>query len=85
MVRKLGTAAVAAMMLASSMTAAFAGTDSKQGTLAPGGAAGVEQAAFLGRNALLILLGLGVVAGGVWLAAGGKSGGNSSTSTTSAP
>ncbi len=68
-----------------SATPVIAAAPTQQPTLAPGGAAGVEQAAFLGRHALLVLLGLGVVAGGVWLTLGNNGSSSVATTTTSAP
>jgi hypothetical protein len=85
MFRKWGTAVVAAAMIVSGTTAAFAGTDAQRGALAPGGSAGVKQAQMWSDNTLLIVLGLGIVVGGVALAAGNSSNGHPSTTTTGNP
>lgn len=85
MFRKWGTAVVAAAMIVSGTTAAFAGTDAQRGALAPGGSAGVKQAQMWSDNTLLIILGLGIVVGGVALAAGSSSNGHPSTTTTGNP
>jgi hypothetical protein len=88
MLRKWGSAAVAAAMIVSSSTVAFGATTSvNQGPLAPGSAAGVHQAqAFAGPNAWLWLLGAGVVIGGIVLVTSGHNHHhNTSTTTTSTP
>ena len=82
MFRKWGTAVVAAAMIASGTTAAFGGTDSQHGALAPAGAAGVKQAEMWHDHTLLIILGLGVVVGGVFLVAGHNGHGHPSATTT---
>ncbi len=79
---RLAIAILSSVLLASTPVMA---ASSQHVTLAPGGAAGVEQAAFLGRHALLVLLGLGVVAGGVWLTLGNNGSSSVATTTTSAP
>ena len=97
MLRKLGAMVVTAAFVVSS-TAALAGTTQgqspvkqqtsvqQQGALAPGGAAGVQQAQeFMGGNTLLMLLGVGVIAGGLALTLGGNSNGSVSTTTTGSP
>ncbi len=88
MLRKWAAIVASSAMLMST-TMAFAGTpqqaqpqQQQHGALAPGKAAGVEQAVGVGTNTLLILVGVGLVAGGVALALSGSSGGNSSTGTT---
>jgi hypothetical protein len=73
--RTIGAAIVASSLIVSS---AFAATDTA-GPLAPGKPAGVKQAQDT-DNTLLIVLGLGVVAGGIALVA--SSGGNGSVTTT---
>ena len=71
---------IGAVLLASSLIAssAFAATD-VSAPLAPGKPAGVKQAQSM-DNTLLLVLGLGVVAGGIALVASGN--GNTSVSTT---
>jgi len=76
MARNIIAAFVAASLIGASALPAFADEQTQtpphqQGALAPGGAAGVHNAQFLGGHPLLILLGLGVIAGGVALAVGG--------------
>ena len=88
MLRKWGSAVVAAAMIISSSTVAFGGTASQNaGALAPGSAAGVHQAqTFAGPNVWLWLLGAGIVIGGIALVASGN--GNhhhTSTTTTATP
>lgn len=73
--RIIGAAILASGLIVSS---AFAATDAAA-PLAPGKPAGVKQAQ-AADNTLLIVLGLGVVAGGVALVASG--GGNGSVTTT---
>lgn len=72
-----------AAILASSLivSSAFAATDAAT-PLAPGKPAGVKQAQ-AADNTVLIVLGLGVVAGGIALVASGN-GGNSVATTTTA-
>ncbi len=75
---------IAAMAMLTSSTLAFADTQTQQqqGALAPGNAAGIEKAqGWMGSNTLLLLLGLGIVAGGIALAAGGGGGGSTTTTT----
>lgn len=89
MLRKCGSAVVAVAMLLSSTAAAFAGTEGQQkqqGALAPGAAAGVQQAQmFEGPTVWLWLLGVGIVAGGIALAASGNGAGTPSTTTNGNP
>lgn len=85
MFRKWGTAVVAAAMIVSGTTAAFAGTDAQRGALAPGGSAGVKQAQMWNNHTLLIVLGLGIVVGGVALVASNGGNGHPSTTTTGNP
>ena len=72
--RTIGAAIVASSLIVSS---AFAAPDSAA-PLAPGKPAGVKQAQAT-DNTLLLVLGLGVVAGGIALVASGN--GNSSVAT----
>lgn len=75
--RTIGAAILASNLIVSS---AFAATDAN-GPLTPGKPAGVKQAQSM-DNTLLLVLGLGVVAGGIALVASGN--GNASvTNTTS--
>ena len=73
--RTIGAAIVASSLVVSS---AFAATDTAA-PLAPGKPAGVKQAQ-AADNTLLMVLGLGVVAGGIALVASGN--GKSSVATT---
>ena len=87
MLRKWGTLVVAAAFVASS-TAAVAGTDAsqgkQQGALAPGKAAGVEQAEKEGCcSTVLLVTGGALIAGGLALALSGSSNGSSAATTTS--
>lgn len=86
---KCGSAVVAIAMLLSSSAAAFAGTEGQQkqqGALAPGAAAGVQQAQmFEGPTVWLWLVGVGVVVGGIALVASGNGNGTPSTTTTGNP
>ena len=91
MLRKWGTMVVAAAFIASS-TAAFAATGDtqqsksvQQGALAPGKAAGVEQAQIFGPNGVLIVVGGVIVIGGLAWALSGTGNGTPSTTTTAAP
>jgi hypothetical protein len=84
MFRKWGTAIVAAALIASSSPAALA-QGSQQGALAPGGSAGVEKAQMLGGHTVLILLGLGILAGGIALAVSSNGHHSVSTTTTATP
>jgi len=78
---------IGAVVLASSLivSSAFAATDASA-PLAPGKPAGVKQAQSM-DNTLLLVLGLGVVAGGVALVATGNSNKvpTTVTTTTTAP
>jgi len=85
MLRKWGTAIVVAALIASSSTAALAQTGSQQGALAPGGSAGVQKAEMLGSHTVLILLGVGILAGGIYLAASGNGHHTVTVTTTGAP
>jgi hypothetical protein len=75
--RILGAAILASSLVVSSSFAATTST----APLAPGKPAGVKQAQMEG-NTLLLVLGVGVVAGGIALVASG--GGNGSVTTTTA-
>jgi hypothetical protein len=75
--RTIGAAILASSLVISS---AFAATDSAA-PLAPGKPAGVKQAQAT-NNTLLLVLGLGVVAGGIVLVAAGN--GNGSVTHTTA-
>ena len=75
--RILGAAILASSLVVSS---AFAATDSAA-PLAPGKPAGVKQAQMEG-NTLLLVLGVGVVAGGIALVASGSGNGSVTTTTT---
>ena len=82
--RTIGAAILASSLIVSS---AFAATDGAA-PLAPGKPAGVKQAQEMDNHTLLIVLGLGVVAGGIALVASGGGGhaaaaGSTSTSTSS--
>ncbi|MEI9997260.1 MAG: hypothetical protein WDM91_21875 [Rhizomicrobium sp.] len=78
MVRKFGAAVIAAALLVSSGTAAFA---ADQAALAPGKAAGVREAAL--RAPLWVwVAGVGFVALGVGLVASGNGNGHSGGSST---
>ena len=74
---------VGAAILASSLlvSTSFAATDSTA-PLTPGKPAGVKQAQMEG-NTLLLVLGVGVVAGGIALVASGSGNGSVTTTTTS--
>jgi hypothetical protein len=76
--RTIGAALMASSLIVSS---AFAATDATA-PLAPGKPAGVKQAQAT-DNTLLIVLGLGVVAGGIALVASGNGNGTVTTTTTS--
>jgi hypothetical protein len=73
---------IGAVLLASSLIAssAFAATDASA-PLTPGKPAGVKQAQSM-DNTLLLVLGLGVVAGGIALVATGNGNSNVTTTTT---
>ena len=75
--RTIGAAIVASSLIVSS---AFAATDTAA-PLAPGKPAGVKQAQET-NNTLLMVLGLGVVAGGIALVASGNGNGSVTTTTT---
>lgn len=86
MLRKYA-AVIASIAMLSSSTMAFANSSQpaqpqQQGALAPGNAAGVEQARGMGTNVLLIAIGVGLVAGGVALALSNSGGGSSSSTGT---
>jgi hypothetical protein len=76
--RTIVASLVASTMLVSST---FAATQSVP--LPAGKPAGVKQAAYLGDNFLLILLGAGIVIGGIALAVSNPGGDNPTTPTTS--
>ncbi len=81
MLRKLGAVALATTMLISSATYALA--QGGQGALTPGKAASVKQAeSFTDSNTLILLLGVGVVAGGIALVASGDGHGVVGSTTT---
>ena len=82
MYKKFGAVALAAALLFSS-TAFAAGTN--QGALAPGKPATVSQAQHFGSHTLLLLLGVGLVAGGLAAALTGGGHGTTTTSTTGTP
>ncbi len=73
---------IGAVILASSLIAsgAIAATNAA-GPLAPGKSAGVKQAQ-AANNTLLIVLGVGVVAGGIALVASGNGNGSVTNTTT---
>jgi hypothetical protein len=83
--RKWGSAVLAAALFAS--TASFAGTDAhEQGALAPGGAAGVQQAQGMSNGTIMAIVGIAIVAAIVAeIASNGGGHGSSSTTTTGAP
>lgn len=83
--RKWGSAVLAAAVFAS--TASFAGTDAQnQGTLAPGGAAGVEKAEGVSTGTVMAIVGIAVGAAIIAeIASNGSSGGSVSTTTTGSP
>ena len=76
--RIIGAAILASSLVVSS---SFAATDSAA-PLSPGKPAGVKQAQMQG-NTLLLVLGVGVVAGGIALVASGSGNGSVTTTTTS--
>ena len=76
--RVIGAAILASSLVVSS---SFAATDAAA-PLAPGKPAGVKQAQMQG-NTLLLVLGVGVVAGGIALVASGSGNGSVATTTTS--
>jgi hypothetical protein len=75
--RIFGAAILASSLVVSS---SFAATNSSA-PLAPGKPAGVKQAQMEG-NTLLLVLGVGVVAGGIALVASGNGNGSVNTTTT---
>ena len=75
--RIIGAAILASSLVVSS---SFAATNSTA-PLAPGKPAGVKQAQMEG-NTLLLVLGVGVVAGGIALVASGNGNGSVTTTTT---
>ena len=84
MMRKIGAALLAVSMMSSTVAVAASPAKVTQGVLAPGKAAGVKQAQLAG-GALIWLIGLGIIAGGVVLVTTGNSDGNTTTTTTGAP
>jgi hypothetical protein len=76
--RIIGAAILASSLVVSS---SFAATNSSA-PLAPGKPAGVKQAQMEG-NTLLLVLGVGVVAGGIALVASGNGNGSVTTTTSS--
>jgi hypothetical protein len=78
---------IGAAILASSLIVSSAFAASTAVTLAPGKPAGVKQAQMMDNNTLLLVLGLGVVAGGIALVASGNghSAVTTTTTTTTAP
>lgn len=85
MLRRWGSFILAGSLIVASSTAALADGKTQQGALAPGGTANVRQAQIMGNDALLWLLGLGVVAGGIVLVVSNNGNGHTSTTTTTAP
>lgn len=83
--QKWGSAVLAAALLAS--TASFAGTDVRdQGALAPGGAAGVQQAQGMSNGAIMAVVGVAIAAAIVAeIASNGGDNGSVSTTTTAIP
>jgi hypothetical protein len=81
MSRKFGAAALAATLLISSGSAAFA-QGSEQAALAPGKPAGVKQAA-MHAPLWIWVAGIGLVGLGIGLVASGNGGGSSAGTTTS--
>jgi hypothetical protein len=82
--RKLGSAVLAAALFAS--TATFAGTEAQnQGTLAPGGAAGVHKAQMFGTNATMALVGIAIAAAVIAIIESNSGNGSVSTTTTGTP
>ena len=82
MVRTLGAASLAAVLIASSTGAAFAAPVGDQAALAPGKAAGVHQAA-MHAPLWIWIAGIGFVALGIALVVSGNGNGSSGGSTTS--
>jgi hypothetical protein len=82
--RKWGSAVLAAALFAS--TATFAGTDARdQGALAPGKAAGVEQAQGMSNNTIMAVVGIAIAAALIAAIASNGSNGTVSTTTTATP
>jgi hypothetical protein len=82
--RKWGSAVLAAALFAS--TATFAGTDARdQGALAPGGAAGVQQAQTFSTNTIMIVAGVAIAAAVAAAIASNGNNGSVSTTTTGVP
>ena len=86
MLRKMGSVVAAAAFFATS-TMAIAGTDAQQqGALAPGNAAGVQQAQGMTDNTTMLLVATTFTAIGLCLVLCGKNGnGTPSTVTTQSP
>jgi len=80
MLRKWGSAVVAAAMLAS--TASYAGTETQQGALAPGKAAGVHEATVFGVPWTMALLFTAATVAVIVIATSDN--GNSSANSTTA-
>jgi uncharacterized protein YdeI (BOF family) len=76
--------AAAAIFASSTVTAAESGAQ-QQGALAPGKAAGVEQAQGMSDNTTMLLVGSIIVAGGLCLVLCDTGNGTPATTTTSAP
>jgi hypothetical protein len=83
--RKWGSAVLAATVFAS--TASFAGTDAQnQGTLAPGHAAGVQQAQGMSNGTIMAVVGIAIGAAIIAeIASNGGGHGSTSTTTTGDP
>jgi hypothetical protein len=82
--RKFGSTVVAAAMMISSMSVALGGTED-QGALAPGSAAGVQQAAGFGDDTTMALVGIVLVAGGLCLVLCSSGTGEPGATTTHTP
>jgi hypothetical protein len=82
--RKLGSAVVAGAMLLASITAAVGGTED-QGALAPGNAAGVQQAQGWGSDTTMWVITAVVVAGGLCLVLCSNGNGSTNHTTPSTP
>jgi hypothetical protein len=82
--RKLGSAVVAGAMLLASMTAALGGTED-QGALAPGSAAGVQEAQGFGSDTTMWIVTAVFVAGGLCLVLCSNGGGTASHTTPTTP
>jgi hypothetical protein len=82
--RKWGSAVLAAALLAS--TATFAGTNTRdQGALAPGGAAGVQQAQTMSTPIVLALVGVAAAVAVIAIIASNNGNGSVTTTTTGTP